>query len=141
MLEHNQAMLEQNKALMKRFVEEVLNTGDVELVPKFIAPNHVNHNDPTQRSNGVAGMQKHIKVFRCTYPDVHVTVEGQVAEGDTVVSRLTYRGTHQGCWLGIKPTGKVMTMRGAKSLLFATALSRRAGASSTRWKPYAKSAP
>ncbi len=107
-------MLEQNKALMRRFVEDVLDTGAVERVPDFIAPCHVNHNDPSGGCNGIAGMQRHMEIFLRTYPDIRVTVEEQIAEGDLVVSRLTYRGTHQSRWLGLQPTGKQITLRGAK---------------------------
>jgi steroid delta-isomerase-like uncharacterized protein len=107
-------MLQQNKDLVRRYIEEVLNTGAVELVPHFIAANHVNHNDPTGGCDGIAGMQRHIEVFRRTYPDIRVTIEDQIAEGDFVVSRLTYQGTHQGRWLGLQPTGKPITLKGAK---------------------------
>jgi predicted ester cyclase len=43
---------------------------------------------------------------RSTYPDLRLTVEQQIAEGEWVVSRVTMRGTHKGEWLGIRPTGK-----------------------------------
>jgi predicted ester cyclase len=110
-------VLEQNKDLMRRFVEQVLNTKGsegIERVRDFLSEDHVNHNDRSERGNGIEGMQNHILAVRRTYPDIEVTIDDQIAEGDLVVSRLTYRGTHAGKWLGIKPTGKKFTLEGAK---------------------------
>lgn len=44
--------------------------------------------------------------MRQTYPDLHLTIEQQIAEGEWVVTRVTMRGTHRGAWLGIQPTGR-----------------------------------
>ena len=49
---------------------------------------------------------------RRTYPDLHVTIEQQIAEGDWVVTRITARGTHRGEWLRMKPTGKTVEITG-----------------------------
>jgi predicted ester cyclase len=83
-----------NKLLIRRYLEEVVNTGDVERVAEFVA------------SHDVEAAKQHIRGVRATYPDLQVTVVGQIAEGDLVASRVVGRATHQGEWRGIKPTNK-----------------------------------
>ena len=61
---------------------------------------------------GPANPKEHILGVRGTYPDLHLTIEQQIAEGDWVVTRITARGTHQGEWLGIRPTGKAVAFTG-----------------------------
>ncbi len=98
-----------NKLLARRLLEEVVNTGDVHRLAEFLAPDYVlRHADVI----GIEGARQHILTFRHCYPDLVVTVEGQVAEGDIVVTWFTMRGTHRGEWGGIKPTNKVLTLRG-----------------------------
>lgn len=97
-----------NKLLARRLLEEVVNTGHVHRLPEFVAPDFV------ERHSGVVGFEgaaKHIMIFHHCYPDLRVTVEGQVAEDDIVVTWFTMRGTHRGEWGGIKPTNKVLTLR------------------------------
>ena len=98
-----------NKLLARRLLEEVVNTGDVHRLAEFLAPDYVvRHTEVI----GIEGARQHIITFRRCYPDLHVTVEGQVAEDDIVVTWFTMRGTHRGEWGGIKPTNKVLTLRG-----------------------------
>ena len=101
-----------NKELVRRYIEEVVNTGDVEKLAEFVAPHYVDTNDHTGRSSGLEGAKRHIQGVRRTYPDLHLTVERQIAEGDWVVTCVTARGTHLGTWLGMKPTGKAVEITG-----------------------------
>ena len=59
----------------------------------------------TRQRVGVEGAKQHILGVRETYPDLHLTVEQQIAEGEWVVTRITARGTHEGVWLGMRPIG------------------------------------
>lgn len=98
-----------NKLLARRLLEEVVNTGDVHRLTEFLAPDYV------VRYADVVGIEyarQHISTFHHCYPDLHVTVEGQAAEDDIVVTWFTMRGTQRGEWGGIKPTNKVLTLRG-----------------------------
>ncbi len=98
----------QNKLLARRFLEEVVNTGAVERLSDFLAPEYV------ARDVGVTGLdeaREHLLVFRHCYPDMVVTVEGQVAEGDIVVTWYVMRGTHLGAFGGVPATGKKITLR------------------------------
>jgi predicted ester cyclase len=98
-----------NKTLARRLLEEVVNSGDVSRLPEFLAPDYrVRHTDQI----GIEAARQHLLTFHHCYPDLHVTVDGQVAEDDIVVTWYTMRGTHLGEWGGIKPTNKVLTLRG-----------------------------
>ena len=99
----------ENKALDRRYLEEVVNTGDVDRIAEFIAPDYIDCND---QGRGIEGAKRHVLGVRQTYPDLHVTVGHQVAEGEWVVSRVTGRGTHPGTWLGMGPTGKTVEIIG-----------------------------
>ena len=105
-------MSEQNKALCRRFYEEVFNKGNLAVIDELSAPNFVDHTAPPGVAPGAEGMKQLITMYRTAFPDLQLTVEEMVAEGDTVVTRTTMRGTHKGELMGIPPTGKHVTMRG-----------------------------
>lgn len=101
-------MSEANKQLVRRYYEEVVSTGAVDEVPRFIASTYEEVHDNRRYGIGVEGAKAHVLGVRETYPDLRLTVEQQIAEGEWVVSRVTMRGTHLGEWLGIRPTGKAV---------------------------------
>lgn len=104
--------IEENKLLVHRYLEEVVNTGDVSRLAEFISPDYVEVFNNVRYPVGLEGARRHVLGVREVYPDLHVTIEQQIAEGDWVVSRITARGTHQGAWLGINPTGKALEFTG-----------------------------
>jgi predicted ester cyclase len=110
--EEQMTQLDTNKALVRRFYEEVVNTGNVELVEEFLAPDFVEVADGKRYAIGCDGAKAHITGVRATYPDLTVEIETQIAEGDWVATCITAKGTHLGQWLGIKPTGKELTFTG-----------------------------
>ncbi len=103
---------EQNKLLIRRYIEQVVNTGHVDRIDQFISPDYTEVYDSKRYPLGIEGAKEHILGVRRTYPDLTLTIEQQIAEGDWVVSCITARGTHRGEWMGIKPTGKVLTYTG-----------------------------
>jgi len=103
---------DENKLLVRRFYEEVVNTGNVDLTERFIAPAYVEVLDGKRHIIGVEGAKAHILGVRQTYPDLHIEIERQIAEGEWVVTCITARGTHKGSWLGIEPTGKPVAFTG-----------------------------
>ena len=102
--------VDDNKLLVRRYYEEVVNTGHVNGLADFISPEYVEVHNNTRHSIGLEGAKEHVIGVRETYPDLHLTVEQQIAEGEWVVTRVTARGTHQGVWLGMTPTGKKVEM-------------------------------
>ena len=102
----------ENKLLVRRFYEEVVNTGNVDLIEEFIAQEYVEVSDGERHATGIEGAKAHILGVRQTYPDLHIEIERQISEGEWVATCITARGTHQGLWLGIKPTGKALAFTG-----------------------------
>lgn len=103
---------EANKALVRRYIEEMVNAGSVEGAEEVFDPCVAELMDGKRYEVGIAGMKEHILGVRQTYPDLHLTIDLQIAEGEWVATCITARGTHLGEWLGIKPTGKVLEYTG-----------------------------
>lgn len=97
---------EENKAVMRRFYEEVFNKKNIALLGEFVAPNAIDHAVPPELPAGIEGSRQFISMYLTAFPDLHLTVEDQIAEGDKVVTRLSTSGTHQGPLMGVPPTGK-----------------------------------
>ncbi len=97
---------EENKALDRRWYEEVWNQGNVASYEELASPDLVVHGAPPGITPDFEGSKQAISIHRTGYPDMHFEVEDQLAEGDKVVSRCTLTGTHRGEWVGIPPTGK-----------------------------------
>ena len=100
--------IEANKLLVRRFYEEIVNTGDVDRIGDFIAPDCIEVHDNVVYESGIEGMKAHILGGRLTYSSLQLTVERQLGEGDWVVTQVTARGVHSGEWMGIAPTGKAV---------------------------------
>lgn len=97
---------ERNKALVRRLVDEVQNRGTIAAVDEIAAPTFVNHSAPPGVPSDREGVKQITLLFRRAFPDGAMTVEDMIAEGDTVATRKTFRGTHQGEFMGIPPTGR-----------------------------------
>ena len=106
-------MSEENKALSRRAIEELFNMGKLEAGDEFIAQDHVHH-DPTmpEEGHGLEHFKQFASMYRSAFPDVHIEIEDQIAEGDKVVSRWVARGTHEGDLMDIAPTGNQVEVAG-----------------------------
>ncbi|HUU74912.1 MAG TPA: ester cyclase [Methanoregulaceae archaeon] len=98
---------EEIKAILRREMEEVWNKGNLAVVDELVAKNFVLHDasQPTE-VRGPDGLKQYVTAFRTAFPDLHITFEDQVAEGDNVATRITLRGTHKGELAGIPATGR-----------------------------------
>lgn len=105
---------ETNKTVSRRFFEEVFGKGKLNVLDEIIAEDYVNSGPGTlpELPTGPDGAKKLVTVYRKAFPDVHFTIDDQIAEGDTVVTRWTADGTHQGELVGIPATGKTSTVSG-----------------------------
>jgi steroid delta-isomerase-like uncharacterized protein len=103
---------EDNKALMRRFYEEVVNKKNLAAIDDFLAPNFVNHSASQLglTGGGIQEVKQLMSMTMAAFPDLHYAIEDLIAEGDKVVARLTISGTHQGVFMGIPPTGKHVTV-------------------------------
>ena len=104
----------EKKATMRRYYEEIWNNGNFTLIHVLFAPDYANYDAATpggvvQTPDGFAQL---VSGYRTTFPDLHFTIEEQVAEGDVVVTRWTVRATQQGELMGIPARGKAVTFAG-----------------------------
>jgi steroid delta-isomerase-like uncharacterized protein len=104
--------VEENKVRVRRLYEEVFNQKNLAAIDDFFATNVIDHSLPPGAPGGIEGVRLTISMFLAAFPDLNITVEDLIAEGDRVVARWTLRGTHQGASLGMPPTGKQVTMPG-----------------------------
>ena len=101
---------EDNKALVRRFVDEVQSGGNIDLIDEVCSPGFVNHSAPPGIPADREGIKILTAMFRGAFPDSHFTVEDMVAEGDKVVTRKTFHGTHEGEFMGIPASGRAVSM-------------------------------
>lgn len=103
----------ENTALVRRFIEEIFNQGNLEVAAEILAPDYLHH-DPTTNTfgSGIEGFKQMISFYRHAFPDLQITLEDQVTSEDKVVDRWTGQGTHQGEFMGMAPTGKKVRATG-----------------------------
>jgi predicted ester cyclase len=113
---------EQNKATAKKFYDEVMNTGKIELADQFITADAVDHElmpgqkDPVLVLKNVKAL---IAELHAAFPDMKVVVKDMLAEGDKVVARVQLTGTHKGEYNGIAATGKSISFEFIDIIRFA----------------------
>jgi steroid delta-isomerase-like uncharacterized protein len=97
--------LEENKAVVRRFVEEMQNKHNLDLIDEMFSPDFVDYsgraNPPTKE-----GLKPFFAFMFSVFPDMHFVIQQQLAEGDRVMTYKTFYGTHLGDFMGIPPTGK-----------------------------------
>ena len=100
---------EENKAIFRRFIEEVWNQGNLTVADELFAPDAFTPSAP-QLPPGPEGVKTIATLWRTAFPDFQMTIEDLIAEEDKVAARFTERGTHQGEFMGIAPTGRQMSV-------------------------------
>lgn len=106
-------MSEGNKAVVRRFIEEVWNQGNLDAIGEFLSEDHIDH-DPSQADSpgGLAAAREFIVSYRTAFPDARIDMGELIAEGDLVAGSWVATGTHQGDLMGIPPTGKPIHITG-----------------------------
>lgn len=103
--------VEQDKALVRRFVEEIFNQGNISVVDELLAPDFVEHEElPAGIPNDREGVVQLTTMLRSAFPDFNATIDDIIGEGNKVVIRMTWRGTQEGEFLGIPPTGRAISI-------------------------------
>jgi steroid delta-isomerase-like uncharacterized protein len=106
---------EGNKRLAREGIR-IWTTGDFDAADDIYAPDYVNHQhhdpDDPRDLHGVEAMKTFTTEFREAFPDFHDSINIQIAEGDTVATRFTSRGTHRGTFMGVEPTNRALTSTG-----------------------------
>lgn len=103
---------EENKALVRQMVEAVFNQGNLSRADEFLAPDFIEREElPPGIARGREGVKQLTGMLRSAFPDFKATIDDVVAEGDKVVIRQTWTGTHQGEFMGVPPTGKSVSFQ------------------------------
>ena len=104
-------MSAENKALVQQMVDVIQNQHQLERMADFFEPNFVNHLDhmPDSPLNSIEKAQQVFQQMFTALPDLRVTIQRQVAEGDTVMTHKIFQGTHVGSFMGVAPSGQPIT--------------------------------
>ena len=104
---------DENKAIVRRVNDEVWTKGNLEAIDELIADDFVTTViGAPEQIRGPDGFRDFVLMYRKAFPDLRLTIDDQIAEGETVVTRWTATGTHEGELMGIAPTGKQATTAG-----------------------------
>ncbi len=98
---------EENKALIRRSFSEVYNQGNLDLVDEIYDKDFISQTPP-DILKGPESIKQYASMLRSAFPDLQLTVEDQIAEGEKVVTRFTFTGTHKGEYMGVASTGKLV---------------------------------
>jgi len=101
---------EQNKALVRRLMEEVMSNGNMSLIDELVAPDFIENEVMPGASSGREGFKQTNLMLRSAFPDLKVTINDMLAEGDKVALSVTFSGTHKGDLMGMAPTDKRISM-------------------------------
>jgi len=105
-------MSEVNKALVRRGIEEAVNKGNFSVVDEILSTDYIYREPTVGEKRGRAGFRELVTMYRNAFPDVKLTIDEQIAEGDKVVTRWSATGTHRGELFGTAPTGKQVRVQG-----------------------------
>lgn len=104
--------IEANKSAVRRYMDQGVNKANVNIADELFAPNFAFHFPGVPVPMDRAGWAQLTTVFKKGFPDQQTSTDDLLAEGDRVAARFTFRGTQQGEFQGIPPTGKSVTMTG-----------------------------
>ena len=117
---------EANKTIVRRFLE-AFNAGDLDGVAELCAPNVVVHNSGAPDPLSLAGFTQLAGAFLAAFPGGEHTIEDMIGEGDRVVTRVVYYGTHTGDLMGMPPTGKQVYLGLSTQLTLEAGILRQGG--------------
>jgi steroid delta-isomerase-like uncharacterized protein len=101
-----------NIAVVGRFIEEVINRGNLDAADEIVEENFVELDPLPGQRQGREGLKEVIGMLRAAFPDIHWIIDETIAAGEKVVTRFTWTGTHRGPFLGIPATGRAVTVKG-----------------------------
>jgi len=101
-----------NKNIIRRFIDEVENTGNVSSIREFISEDYTEIYEGQSFPIGIQGAIDHVLGIRHVFPDLKITIKNQISEGDWVATVYSVTGTFNNEWFNMKPTGKQITFTG-----------------------------
>jgi steroid delta-isomerase-like uncharacterized protein len=113
--------IERNKVTVKKLLDEVINTGRVDLCDRYLAADRVDHQDygmPAGMANGHDGFRRVLGGFCAAFPDLRLSIDFMVADDEKLVVYITTEGTHRGEFMGAPATGKRFKVNGVDIFSF-----------------------
>ncbi len=104
--------MQSNSNIVRSFVEEVLSQGNIDAAGQFFWEDMVEHVPLPGQGPGLAGLKNVLRGMRAAFPDMHWTVEEQITEGDKVMTRFEWTGTHKAEFFGVPATGRPVRVWG-----------------------------
>ena len=101
---------DQNKEIIRKIFQEGMNERNISVAEKYISPEYINYGIPGHQP-GFEGFNAIIKQFTDAFPDMVITQDEIIGEGDTVATRGSWTGTNNGSFMGMPPTGKKVTVQ------------------------------
>ena len=101
-----------NKKIVRRYIDEIENIGDVSNIQEFISEDYVEVYEGERYEIGIKGAIDHVLGVRRVFPDLKLTIENQISEGEWVVTVYSVTGTFKDEWFDMKPTGKTISFTG-----------------------------
>jgi steroid delta-isomerase-like uncharacterized protein len=109
---HMDSTMSDNASIVRDFIEEAINQGDIDSTVRFMWEDVVEQVPFPGQGLGVEGVKDILRQMRAAFPDQHWTVEEQMTEGDRVLTRFEWTGTHLGVFLGVPATGRPVRVWG-----------------------------
>jgi steroid delta-isomerase-like uncharacterized protein len=107
------------KQLYQEYIEAVWHQRDLATMERYFTDDIVDHAAPPGQGPGLAGLRASFAMIQAAFPDWHITVEDMVEEGDKLVTRIAFTGTHRGPFFGIPATGRRIASGGTHTLRYA----------------------
>jgi steroid delta-isomerase-like uncharacterized protein len=104
--------MQDNGSIVRRFVEETINQGQIDSAAQFVWEDVVEQVPFPGQGPGIEGLKEVLRGFRAGFPDIHFAIEEQIVEGQKVLSRFEWTGTHRGEFLGVPATGRPVKVWG-----------------------------
>ncbi len=98
--------------IVRQFIEQVINTGEIDAIDQFFWEEMVEQVPFPGQGPGIEGLKDVLRGLKAAFPDMHWTIEEQIAEGDKVLSRFEWTGTHNGPFLGVPATHRPVKVWG-----------------------------
>lgn len=101
-------LMQEARSVVRGFIEDVINQGNIDAADQYFWEDMVEQVPFPGQGPGIEGLKDVLRMMRSAFPDMHWTVEEQIAEGDRVMTRFEWTGTHQGNFLGVPATGRAV---------------------------------
>lgn len=105
-------LVQENSAIVRSFIEETINQGQIDSASRFVWDDVVEQVPFPGQGPGIEGLKDVLRGMRAAFPDMHWSVAEQIAEGDKVLTRFEWTGTHHGAFLGVPATGRPVKVWG-----------------------------